>query len=211
MATKIGITEARGQFIVVDEDGNQYGTYDDRKKAAAKAREVKREMEDGEEETQSSGSGFQDKASRFASAVNRTAQKAGSKAKSAAQSVDTGESDSSSGGMSGGMNMLGGGSDGDSSPSMPSLMGDTDGGEMNLGFGGSGDSPDLPFGGESNQEVDIGFLQGESEGGDPSIPSMMDGDADVGELPFGESGGDPTVPGFGMEENDENEPELRFL
>jgi hypothetical protein len=210
MATKIGITEARGQFIVVDDDGNQYGTYDDRKKAAAKAREVKREMEDTEE-SQPSGSGFQDKASRFASAVNRTAQKAGNKAKSAAQSVDTGESDSSSGGMSGGMSMLGGDSDGDSSPSMPSLMGDTESGEMGLGFGGGGDSPDLPFGGESGQEVDIGFLEADSEGGDPSIPSMMDGDADVGELPFGESGDDPMVPGFGMEENDANEPELRFL
>jgi hypothetical protein len=209
MATKIGITEARGQYIVVDDEGNQYGTYDDRKQAAAKAREVKREMEDSEEETQSSGSGFQDKASRFAAAVNRTAQKAGSKAKSAAQSVDTGESQDTASGMDSGMSLLGGGSDGESSPSVPSLMGDKSG-DMDLGFGGGGDSPELPFGGESDQEVDLGFLEADSEGGGPSIPSMgMDGG--VGELPFGESGDDPTLPGFGMEENDENEPELRFL
>jgi len=70
MATKIGITEARGQFIVVDDDGNQYGTYDDRKKAAAKAREVKREMDNGGSGS-SGGSSLQDKAAKFSQGVNK--------------------------------------------------------------------------------------------------------------------------------------------
>lgn len=167
--TGIEISEVNGQYLVIDGDGNATGPFDNRRNAAAKAREMKREME-------AEGG----KAAKFSQKVNETASSAKDKLQKAGESIDT---DGESGGSPTlpGMEGEGGG------PTLPGM--ESESGEPSLPFmqEESGDGPSMPF------------MAGESDGDQPSLPFMEDQTDEDAELPFmtdSDSDEEPRFPGF---------------
>jgi hypothetical protein len=171
--TGIEISEVNGQYLVIDGDGNATGPFDNRRNAAAKAREMKREMED-EDETDG-------KAAEFSQKVNETAGKAKDKLQSAGESIDT---DGESGG----------------SPTLPGMEADDGGGPTLPGMESESGEPSLPFmQEESGDGPSMPFME-ENDGEQPSLPFMEDQtDEDGPELPFmtdSDSDEEPRFPGF---------------
>jgi hypothetical protein len=168
--TGIEISEVNGQYLVIDGDGNATGPYDNRRNAAAKAREMKREMD-------KSG-----KAAKFSQKVNETASSAKDKLQSAGESIDT---DGESGGSP---TLPGMEADDGGGPTLPGM--ESESGEPSLPFmqEESGDGPSMPF------------MTGENDGEQPSLPFMEDQtDEDGPELPFmtdSDSDEEPRFPGF---------------
>jgi len=172
--TGIEISEVNGQYLVIDGDGNATGPFDNRRNAAAKAREMKREME---EESQGGG-----KAAKFSQKVNETASSAKDKLQSAGESIDT---DGESGG----------------SPTLPGMEADDGGGPTLPGMESESGEPSLPFmQEESGDGPSMPFMTGENDGEQPSLPFMEDQtDEDGPELPFmtdSDSDEEPRFPGF---------------
>lgn len=168
--TGIEISEVNGQYLVIDGDGNATGPFDNRRNAAAKAREMKRQAE-GQQDSQG-------KAAKFSNKVNKTAGKAKDKLQSAGESIDSGES--------GGSPSLPG-MEGDSGgPMLPSMESDGDGQGPTLpGMESEGDEPSLPFmQEESGEGPSMPFMAGESDGDKPSLPFMEDQTDGNADLPF---------------------------
>jgi len=202
--TGITISEVQGQYLVIDSDGSAIGPYDDKMKAASKARQLKQEKQTTSETPASSSEGMEDQdggsdqstgkvqraATRFSSGVNRAVSSAASKA----SNVDPVDEPM--------------GANKESTPQLDDLFGgsmDGDGPSLDM-FESGGESPRLPFA---------------DEGGDnPQLPFGNGGEADMGMLPFGGSEGEPSMPAFGGEgeigdlpfgdSENEGEPELRF-
>jgi len=194
------ISQVRGQFIILSDDGEQFGPYDDKQQAAAKYRELQREENGGMQDQ--SQSKAQRAATRFSSGVNTAARKAGQagrkiadKAEQAAEQPeeDTERTESSGPSLPGGS--MGGG-----------MSSDGPGLEM---FGGAGEA-ELPFMQESETDQKGGpsldFLGGDAEapmfGGsqdNPEMPQIMGDGPEIGQLPFG-----------GMENSDEKEDGFPF-
>jgi hypothetical protein len=184
--TGIEISEVNGQYLVIDGDGNATGPFDNRRNAAAKAREMKREME-------AEGG----KAAKFSQKVNETASSAKDKLQSAGEKVDTD-------GESGGSPSLFGGMDGDGDgPTLPGMEGpDGDGGGPTLpGMASESGEPSLPFmqDSDSGEGISMPFMTGESDGDQPSLPFMEDQTDEDAELPFmtdSDSDDEPQFPEF---------------
>jgi hypothetical protein len=178
--TGIEISEVNGQYLVIDGDGNATGPFDKRRNAAAKAREMKREME-------SEGG----KAAKFSQKVNETAGKAKDKLQSAGESIDTD-------GESGGSPTLPGMQGNDGGPSLPGMEGDG-GGPTLPGMESESGEPSLPFMQESDSDGPSMPFMGESESDQPSLPFMEDETDEGAELPFmtdSDSDDEPRFPGF---------------
>jgi len=202
--TGITISEVQGQYLVIDSDGSAIGPYDDKMKAAAKARQLKQEKQSTSERRESRSEGMEETndssdqstgkvqraATRFSSGVNKAVSTAASKA----SNVDPVDEPM--------------GANKESTPQLDDLFGgsmDGDGPSLDM-FEGGGKSPTLPFA---------------DDGGDnPQLPFGNNGEADMGMLPFGGSEGEPSMPAFGGEGEigdlpfgdgeDTDEPELRF-
>lgn len=208
--TGIEISEVNGQYLVIDGDGNATGPFENRRNAAAKAREMKREME---EESQGGG-----KAAKFSQKVNETAGKAKDKLQSAGESIDTDDSGGSGmslGGMGGGMGENGG-------PSLPAMdADDSDESEPSMSFLGDPDGDGDPefafatdFDGDGDQEQGIFETNADADSG-PSLPDFGGGGGEGPSLPgFGppadDDDGGPMLPGFGMQESDDEDDEQQF-
>jgi hypothetical protein len=196
------VSEVRGQYLVLSDDGEQYGPYDDKKQAAAKYRELQKEENGGEDMNGQEQSRAQRAATKFASGVNTAARKAGEAGRNLAEKADQKAQQAAEEG-----------SDSSGGPSLPSGgMGGGSGPSMDMFGGGGSDSPDmgsLPFGESEGNDPDLGFLDGGDgepqmpmfgsggEGDGPTMPDFGGGGPDMGQLPFG-----------GMEsEDDEEEPQ----
>jgi len=181
------ISEVRGQYLIISDNGEQFGPYDDKKQAAAKYQELQRE-EGGEMQDQSQ-SKAQRAATRFASGVNSAARKAGQAgrkiADKAEQAADEPEQSQERTERSGGPSLPSGGMGGGMESGGPSL-------EM---FGGGGGA-ELPFGQSDEDETNgpsLGFLEGGSDAQLPAFGPPSDGDSsmmmgdgpDIDSLPFG--------------------------
>jgi len=182
------ISEVRGKYIIMSDDGEQFGPYDDKKAAAAKYRELQKEGSGDKNQQQSKA---QRAASRFSSGVNSAAQKAGQagrkiadKAEQAAEQPEDKESKqrggpslpggSMGGGMSGdgpSLEMFGGSGEAEL-PFMQDSETEQKGGPSLDFLGGSGDDPQVPMFGGSEQNAEM--------------PQLMGDGPDMGQLPFAE-------------------------
>lgn len=155
---KATISQTGDQWIVIKADGSSIGPYDERFKAASKARELNRE-----EDTQEATGRFQQFASSFAMGVNDTVDSVAGE--SDADADDGGGSDMMEALMGGGMD-----SDDGDGPTLPGFGGgeaeDNDGGPMLPGFDGGqqdGDAPQLPG---------FGDMDGQDGGAGPALPGF---------------------------------------
>jgi len=182
--TGIEISEVQGQYLVIDSDGSAIGPYDDKMKAASKARQLKQENQQATQDAQAGSARMEDEtgqdqarvqkaATRFSQGVNRVASTAGQKAKQASESVDTSEERDS-----GPQVDLFGGMDNGDSPSLDDVLGQSgDTPELQFGMGENTDGPSLP-----------GF--GMDNGENLQMPSMMGEGPEMGQLPFGNESDD---------------------
>jgi len=182
------ISEVRGQYLIISDDGEQFGPYDQKKKAAAKYRDLQRE--EGGEMQEQSQSKAQRAATRFAAGVNSAARKAGQAgrkiADKAEQAADEPEQTEERTERSGGPSLPSGGMGGGMESGGPGL-------EM---FGGGGGNAQLPFAQSDEDESNgpsLGFLEGGSDAQVPAFgpprdadnPMMMGDGPDMDSLPFG--------------------------
>lgn len=196
----VSVSEVRGKYLVVEDDGTTHGPYEDKRKAAAKYEDLEGTT------TQSNQSTAQRYASKFTAGVNKAAQRAGdagrdlaNQADQAAQNAadktfDEEEEETEQGG----------------GPTLDSLFGgagtesdEDDGGPSLDMFGGGGAGAELPFAQSGDEEEGDGpsldFLGGGGGGSGPQLPGfgppaddeeaqnpmMMGQGPDMGDLPFG--------------------------
>lgn len=187
--TGIEISEVRGQYLVVDGDGNAYGPYDDKKQAAGKARELRREQQGTQARERRS-----ERSGRETTQPQGREGRASSEVSQRAQQTTSEPSTDNDRGFS--FPMMGGGPE--SGPELQ-FMGDVD---------NDGD-PELAFFGDVDNDGDRDVTLFEpNEGQEPTLPGFDVGDGEP-EMPTmfggGEGGDGPQIPGFGFEDDSDDD------
>jgi len=207
--TGIEISEVQGQYLVIDSDGSAIGPYDDKMKAASKARELKQEKQQATQGAQSGSARMDDETGQDQGRVQKAATRFSqgvNKRLGVTQGEDTGESrgvkerfDDFATSFAQGVNDTGSDTDDDesTSPTLPMMGGgERDGDEQpTLAFMGDPDNdgdPELAFFGDvdGDGETDMTLFE-PNQGQEPTFPG------------FGDDGGDgPSIPGFGPADQD---------